>query len=706
MDKTRFFAMTPLALAMVSPQNVALAAPEKTTLAPITVQSESKKQKRDKMLKLKDSIVHTEVITQEKIEKKQAGSLTQAIENEPGVKVSTDCSLCGVKRVMLNGLKGEHTTLMINGVPNSSIMEGFYGYDAIPMAGVTSVEIARGAGASLIAPEAIGGVINVVTAKPTDDRLEFDLSQGNQDYRKYQIVGTKVSEDKDTALFVSAQSDNRGQVDEDDNWVNESPSLENRALVAQVWLKASEADNLDFRLTDQRSEVFGGPMVDTPFAASEKAAETSQPGTAAFVDNNINNRPDMAAGASPRDFLENIVTTKQAYTGKWQHEFSPDLQTQVTGSYVDITMDSIYEGITYKADQDIYYVDARADYFLNETNALTFGVDLKDDTYRSESTGGTLPANDSYDLNTYGAYIRDIWTASSKLEVSLALRADNVNVDFVDQDRHFNETIVAPRLHIRYDHNFNWTSRFSAGQGYRVPLAFFETDHGIVDDGFSVGVDQLEKSNSAQYSLAYNGARTTFETSYTWTAVENLAMLETIHNIPTLVNSPDTGTVQHADVSATYQLTGHWSVGGTVEGFFYDKNYRDTFTIIPVEQRVRLMADYEGHGWEFNATATWIGERDYKDYSNAAYDQHYDDKANTESKGDHSPAYYTVDVRIAKSLGKHWKVYAGANNLLDYTQTGEGDSPLFYDTDGNVDVTHIWGPLRGRLIYGGINAKF
>ncbi|WP_319381299.1 Plug domain-containing protein [Thiomicrorhabdus sp.] len=188
--------LSPLAFALLSIYSTAYAAGTDTKLDAITIESLTPEQKRDKMLKLKDTIVHTEVVTEKKIEKKQAASLAQAIENEPGVKVSTECSMCGVKRVMLNGLKGEHTTLMINGIPNSSIMEGFYGFDAIPMAGVSSIEIARGAGASLIAPEAIGGVVNVVTSKPWEDSLSFDLSQGNQDYHKYQIVGTKLSADK------------------------------------------------------------------------------------------------------------------------------------------------------------------------------------------------------------------------------------------------------------------------------------------------------------------------------------------------------------------------------------------------------------------------------------------------------------------------------------------------------------------------------
>lgn len=697
------------ALFMTTPPSIVFA--DKTVnLDAITVSGNQTNERESKIVQIKDDIVQTEVISAKKIQQKQAGNLAQAIRDEPGVRVSTECSMCGVKRIQLNGLKGEHTTLMINDVPNSSIVEGFYGFDAIPIAGVTSIEIARGAGASLIAPGAIGGVINVVTAKPSKDSLSADFSWGNQDYHKYQVVGTKVSSNNDTQILVAAQSDNIDQYDEDNNDVNESPSLTNQSLVAQVWHQLTAKDQISFRITDLQSEVFGGPMIGSYLASSRQDARSQQPGSSpGFIDNNVNNKP--SATSTARDFLENIELTKQAYTGKWFHDFSADTQSRVTASYVDSSMDAIYEPTTYKADQDIYYFDARVDHFINAEHALTIGMDSKQDKMKSKSTGGTQPANDSYNQNNYGLYIRDIWTPTNRLEISLAVRADQINVKFTDQDRKFDDTVIAPRVNIQYDHNFNWTSRLSAGQGYRVPLQFFEADHGILDDGFAVDVDKLEKSNSVRYALAFESARTSFETSYSWTEVSNLTTIDTENYAqPTLVNTSGEGVVQHADISASYQIDGHWSVGATLEGFFYDKKYRSTFGVIPIEERLRLMVDYIGHGWEANVTATGIGERNYKDYTGAAYYDHYNQAGGVDSKGTHSPAFMTVDMQISKDITRHWTVYAGANNLFDYTQTSDGDSPLFYDGANagseDWDVGHIWGPLRGRLVYGGIRANF
>ena len=75
--------------------------------------------------RLKDVIQQTEILDALVIEKKNALNLTAAINNEPGVNVSNECSMCGVKRVMLNGMKGEHTTILVDGLSNPYLNFGF-----------------------------------------------------------------------------------------------------------------------------------------------------------------------------------------------------------------------------------------------------------------------------------------------------------------------------------------------------------------------------------------------------------------------------------------------------------------------------------------------------------------------------------------------------------------------------------------------------
>ena len=101
---------------------------------------------------VKDVIERTEVIGVERLEATRAVSLTEALSDAPGANIANDCSLCGLKRLRLNGLRAEHTTVLIDGLPSHTITSGFYALDAIAMTGVERIEIARGAGASLTAP--------------------------------------------------------------------------------------------------------------------------------------------------------------------------------------------------------------------------------------------------------------------------------------------------------------------------------------------------------------------------------------------------------------------------------------------------------------------------------------------------------------------------------------------------------------------------
>ena len=84
---------------------------------------------------LKDTVQKTEMVSGVTIARLQAANLTEAISISPGVRVNNECSMCGVKRVMLNGLRGEQTTVLVDGLPVYTMMSGFYGLDAATSSG-------------------------------------------------------------------------------------------------------------------------------------------------------------------------------------------------------------------------------------------------------------------------------------------------------------------------------------------------------------------------------------------------------------------------------------------------------------------------------------------------------------------------------------------------------------------------------------------
>jgi outer membrane receptor protein involved in Fe transport len=328
---------------------------------------------------------------------------------------------------------------------------------------------------------------------------------------------------------------------------------------------------------------------------------------------------------------------------------------------------------------------------------------------RSHSNAGEASdvyVEDSFDYLVTGLYLQDRWTATDRLDLSLALRLDNVKADFTAPEKpgtEIDKTVIAPRIDLRFRHTDAWASRFSAGRGWRAPLSFFETDHGILDagDGFAIDVDKLEKSISTTYALSYEGNRLTGTLSFAWTEVENLATIdETEDGVPLLTQLDEKASVIVSDIALGYSLTEHFDVGLTLERFDYDKVFESSYAIAPIEERATLTLDYERGPWHAFATAMWVGSRDLSKYGYEGYNVF-----DTAAKSTDAPSYVTFDFRVARDVGEHFSFYVGAYNLFDETQVKEMDTPLFWDADGAYDVAYIYGPLRGREIYAGMQFR-
>ncbi len=648
--------------------------------------------------KIKDSIIKTEIVDAKEIEKKQATTLSEAIEDENGVESREGCSICGMRRVRINGMKGEHTTVLMDGIPLNSTVSSYYGFDALGTSGIDRIEISRGAGASLIAPEAIGGVINIIRKKATEDSMNFNFAMGDFDYKLLSATATKVSKDRRSGTTFTAQVNEQGQMDTDDNGINESPSIESYLIGVKHYIDLNASNNLTIDFTTLKSDTFGGPMGTSLFEST-----VSNTGTPTFKDNDVREKYT----GDPGQVSELVQIKRKEATLSYTHLIDSYSNMVIKQSFAEQIQDSWYEGSDYYHDNHTLFSDVQYNNQVNETHFLTFGIDYKSEILKSESFKFFEEASrpkDNYDYRSTGVYLRDIWTPTTKVELSTALRINKITTDWTDQTTEQNEideTMLAPRLHLKYGHTDTLTSRLGLGVGYRAPLTFFESEHGLLDDGFDVNISELEKSKSATYSLAYDNDRLILNGGVSHTEVENLAYVDTSGTTPSLKNYNDALKVTNYDFTVGYQITTPLSIGLTLENFDYEKDYKALMVVAAVEQRVKLDLEYETDDYMLNFLVTWIGARDLSDYG---YEGHYNINGNTNSeKTTDAPSFYTVDIKGTYNLDKSYKVYAGVKNLMDKTQD---ESPLFFESNGDFDVTHIYGPLRGRQIYAGLQASF
>lgn len=665
-----------------------------------TVEITAFQDKMEKAGKVKNIVEKTEVISHAKMEKEQSVTLIEAIEKSPGVSVTTNCSMCGIKRVMLNGMKGEHTTVLEDGVPFHSTVSSYYGMDAVGTGDVEAIEVARGSGASLTAPEAIGGTVNIVSRRAKKNGAEFDMAVGEQGYKQGSFVGEAITQDKKTGVILSGTYSNYDQYDQDKNGVNEAPKLENQNFSIKAFHQLSDKDLLDVKLTHSFSRVYGGPMVGKSYAFSSGDTPT-------FIGGDVRNNYDLTQAMGT---LEKIDTIRDQVIAKWTH-VGDKATIQSTLAYADARQNSTYEGLDYNNKDKTLFGEVKISQPFSDTHFLTYGFDAKTETMRAQSSVferlvNPLPKDD-FDYSSKALFIHDAWAIGERTELNVALRGAKITTNFkgsTTTSNEIDESFVVPRLHLRHNHTSALTSRFSAGQGYRSPLTFFESEHGLLDNGFRVDITKIERSNNYTYALSYDKGPLSVTGSFAYSQVKNMAHIEHDGSTNVLVNYADTVGVRNGDIVATYAITPTLSVSGAYEKYSYDHDYKQLLYIAAIENRARFMVDWDVDGWDIMAQATWIGSRNLAPYG---YADRFNDVAQTSEKSTKAPSYTTVDLKISKEIDKTWSVYAGVKNLFDYTQTSK-DSPLFYDngSPAGYDVGHIWGPLRGRMAYTGIKAKF
>ncbi|MDP3265590.1 MAG: TonB-dependent receptor [Sulfuricurvum sp.] len=650
---------------------------------------------------LKDLVEKTELINKKEIDRTQSSTLSDAIGQEVGINVTTGCSICGLKRVQINGLKGEHTTVLIDGIPFNSTVSSFYGMDAIGTSDIDSIEIARGGGTSLTAPEAIGGTINIIPRKPRKNGVEVDLSMGTLGTKNYSFLGETVTADKKTGILISASYHNQDQVDNDHNGVSESPSLENQSLSLMLTHEFSPYDSIELKASHFTSNSLGGPMTSE---ASAIAGYTLPSSTPTFSGGNVNNPLTSQA----MDVLERINTTRDELYLKQRHTLNNTMNLQTTLAYAEQFQDSLYEGADYLNTDKTYFGDIKIDHALNNNHFLTYGSDAKIEIARSSSVAFFDVAGrdkDDFDYTALGIYGQDAWMIDDKNELTLALRGAKITTDWrakTAQGNEIDESLLVPRFLWRHNHTNSLTSRLSAGMGYRAPLTFFESEHGLLDSGFDMAITELEKSKGASYALSYDANGLNITASAAYTQVKNLAYINDDSGTPTLQNLSETVSVKNGDIAIGYEVTEGLNLSGAYEMYRYDDAYKSHLTLAAIEQRARFSVDYDINGWELYTEATWIGARDLTPYG---YSDRFNDLALISPKSTTAPSYTTVDLKISKELNKNFTVYAGAKNLFDTIQT-DTESPLFYDASGGFDSAHIWGPLRGRMVYVGLKATF
>ena len=103
------------------------------------------------------------VVTGEQLRERQIRHAADALRSIPGVVVSRSGSVGGLTQVRIRGAEGNHTLVLVDGVPVNDTSQGEFNFASLLADDIERLEVIRGPQSGIYGSNALGGVINIVT---------------------------------------------------------------------------------------------------------------------------------------------------------------------------------------------------------------------------------------------------------------------------------------------------------------------------------------------------------------------------------------------------------------------------------------------------------------------------------------------------------------------------------------------------------------
>ncbi len=666
-----------------------------------------------------------QVVTTAELYRAACCNLSESFETNASVDVSYSDALTGAKQIQLLGLSGIYSQIQTENIPSIRGMASAYGLNYIPGSWMESIQISKGTSSVINGYESITGQINVEYKKPaTSDRLFVNVYANSNQRLEANFNTSYQFNDKLSTMVLFHWDDFRNKINNIDsttinlngekvklhenfmdlplvktiNLFNRWDYINKGKYVSRFGIKYLEEQRnggtMDY---DKNSFVLDTARINNKTLPYGFELNTTR--AEAFWKNGIMfpSKPYQSLGL----ILSGINHQQSGFFGVNNYHGSEQ------SVYANLIFQSIIGNTDHKYSTGLSYIydDYKEGYDQTQFRYIYQDIAAQfPDSAASMSQVVTLSSNPMknvvYNWNRReivpGAFFEYTYNYLTKFSAIIGIRADYHNTY---------GAFVTPRANIRYQVDSNLVIRASAGLGYRTANIISENLYLLASQRNFVVVEPLKQEKAANYGINITKDFKLFKNK----AELSLDVYRTDFLSQVVVDLDSTPTTAYF-----YNL----------KGKSYSNSYQIQLTMEPIKRLSVLMAFRVNDAKETinNKLVDRLLLNKYKGLITLSYATKFDkwkfdvtsqfngsarispqDKMPLIVRKDYnsSPQYYIVNAQITKKFKRFVDVYLGVENLLNFVQTDPITEPFIpYHT--HFDTSMVWGPIVGRVIYGGM----
>ena len=602
------------------------------------------------------------VLTREQLERGYYQNFTDALRDVPGVIVTGGGAGDNGNDISIRGMPAQYTLILVDGRPQNSRESrpnGNAGFEQDwlpPLQAIERIEVVRGPMSTLYGSGAIGGVINVITRKVSDEWhgnvqldtvLQESSDSGDSRQANFYLSGPLVADRLGLQLYGRAS-----QRDED-NILNGYEDKSLQSLTARLSLAATDNHDFTFEagITEQERQSLMGRSAPSE-GCRGGCADSFNEFTNQYVAVTHSGRFDWGTS-------ETFIQREQSENDSRDIEITNT--TAKTSAIIPLGM-----------------------------HMLTVGANYEEESL-SDNTTNQLPGSDRsrIDGSQWALFFEDEWMLTDSWALTGGLRLDN--------DENYGSHL-SPRLYSVWNMTPDWTLKGGVSTGYRSPnLREITADWGQVSRGGNVyGNPDLEPETSLNKEIALlyansgglNGSLTVFHNDFDDKITRIACPIDIctdgpndFGSDPTYRVNVDEAVTQGVEASLAAPLTG--AVSLTASYTFTDSEQKSgEYAGEPLTQLPRH---------QISTSLDWQVNSKLSQWTKVTYRGKESQPTTGPSQGSVvAPSYTFVDTGLGYQVNDTTTVSAGIYNLFDESIT--------YDEYGYVD--------DGRRVWLGLNVAF